>query len=122
MLVFHMDLFVMQRLVGGSEALRLRLFAKFLLEGEVVAPLAKYRVFLNTKPSALVTSFAPSQKTTALLSALSKHKIDSKSKLLAKWYSLQVSACGSGRSLCSYSFARFLLYSLQSGLWIPGSY
>jgi hypothetical protein len=75
-----------QRLVGGSEALRQRLFAKLLLEGEVVAGLARFRGFLNTKPSSLVSSFAGSQKVTALLSALTKHRVDSRAKLFSKWY------------------------------------
>jgi hypothetical protein len=74
-----------QRLVGGSNNFRQRLFAQFLLEGQVCKGFAKFRSYLNTKPASLLSSYAASQKVTALLAALTKSKVDSLAKLKSKW-------------------------------------
>jgi ATP-dependent RNA helicase DHX37/DHR1 len=75
-----------QRLVGGSNNFRQRLFAQFLLEGQVCKGFAKFRSYLNTKPASLLSSYAASQKVTALLAALTKSKVDSLAKLKSKWF------------------------------------
>jgi ATP-dependent RNA helicase DHX37/DHR1 len=67
-----------------SNSDRYRFFARFLLEGRVCTPLAKYTPLLLNKPNILNKPWSKA-RVVAILQPLIDHQIDSRAKLVAKW-------------------------------------
>ena len=65
---------------------RFKLFAKFFLEGDIIASLKKYSKMLLSPPAIILKTWASLQpRTEKLLKALINENIDSKQKLIEKW-------------------------------------
>lgn len=65
---------------------KFRYFAKFLLDGDVVEELSKYRKHLLSTSNSMIKSWSKLlPRTEGLLAALSNNKIDTKAKLLEEW-------------------------------------